>query len=170
MIRFGRPEIWLAAVLLAAAAVIVQTAAIAQGASPLAFLEQTYKVYRNSNNNNNSNNAKGIDTSRPELIRRYFAPGLAKAIIRDMAEAKKRGEVPRLNGDPFIDAQDWEIAGLKIEVIPGATRRNATGVVTFTNANEPRKVSLDLIKTGDGWRIYEIKAPSGSLRELFNLN
>ena len=128
MIQFGRIEIWLAAMLLFAAAVIAETAAIAQGASPLTFLEQVYKVYRDNNN------AKGIDYSKPDNVRRYFAPPLAKAILKDMADARKKDEVPRLNGDPFIDAQDWEIANLKIEMKPGATRRNATGVVTFTNS------------------------------------
>jgi hypothetical protein len=162
MFRFRAPEIWLAAVLLAAAVVIVETAAVAQGASPLSFLEQTYKVYRNST-------AKGIDTSKPEVIRRHFAPGLAKAMIKDMADARKRNEVPLLNGDPFIDAQDWEISGLKVELMSGATPRRATGVVSFTNAGEPRKVTLDLVKTGDGWRIYDIKAPGGSLREVYKI-
>ena len=163
MTRFGRPEIWLAAGLLLAAALIVQTAALAQGASPLAFLEQVYKVYRNNSN------ARGIDYSKPDNVRRYFAPPLAKAILKDKADARKKDEVPRLNGDPFIDAQDWEIANLKIEMKPGATRRNATGVVTFTNAKQPQTVTLDLVKTGDGWRIAEIKAPSGSFKELFKV-
>jgi hypothetical protein len=163
MLRFGRPEIWLAAGLLLAAAAIAETAALAQGASPLTFLEQVYKPYRAGKN------AKGIDYSKPDNVRRYFGPQLAKAMLKDMAEAKKRGEVPLLNGDPFIDAQDWEIANLKIEMQSGATRRNATGVVTFTNAGEARTVTLDLVKTGDGWRIYEISAPSGSLRGLYKL-
>ncbi len=163
MVKFGRLEIWLAAVLLFAAAVIAETAAIAQGASPLSFLEQIYKVYRGNNN------AKSIDYSKPDNVRRYFAPPLARAMLKDMADARKKDEVPLLNGDPFIDAQDWEIASLKIEMKPGATRRNATGVVTFTNAKEPKELTLDLVKTGDGWRIAEIKAPSGSLRELYKV-
>lgn len=164
MLRFGRPEIWLAGGLLLAAAAIAETAAVAQGASPLTFLEHLYKPYRNSTN------GKGVDYSKPDNVRRYFGPQLAKAMLRDMADSKKRQEVPLLNGDPFIDAQDWEIANLKIEMQPGATRRNATGVVTFTNAGEPHTVTVDLIKTGDGWRIYEINAPSGSLRGLYKLN
>lgn len=163
MTRFGRPEIWLAAILMFAAAAIAGTAAIAQGASPQTFLDHIYKVYRDNNN------AKGIDYSKPDNIRRYFGPQLAKAMLKDMADAKKKNEVPLLNGDPFIDAQDWAIANLKVELKPGATRRNATGVVTFTNAKEPKTVTLDLIKTGDGWRIYEITAPSGSLRGLYKL-
>jgi hypothetical protein len=161
--RFGRPEIWLAATMLFAAALIAQTAALAQGASPLAFLEQVYKVYRNNSN------AKGIDYSKPDNVRRYFAPPLARAILKDRSDARKKDEVPLLNGDPFIDAQDWEIANLRIEMKPGATRRNASGVVTFTNAKQPKTVTLDLVKTGDGWRIAEITAPSGSLKELFKV-
>jgi hypothetical protein len=159
--RFHRPEVLIAILMLCAGLVIAGSAATAQGASPRAFLESVYKVY-------GSNNAKGIDISRPEVIRRHFAPPLAKAMIKDQAEARKRDESPRLSGDPFIDAQDGRIAGLNISM-QVAARRNASGVVTFTNAGEPRTVLLDLVKTGDGWRIAEIKAPSGSLRELFNV-
>ena len=163
MARFGRPEIWLAAILLLAAAVIAETAAVAQGTAPQAFLEQIYKVYRNNSN------AKGIDYSKPDNVRRYFAPPLAKAMLKDMADAKKKDEVPLLDGDPFIDAQDWEIGDLKIEMKPDATRRNATGVVMFMNAKQPKTVTLDLVKTADGWRIADIKALSGSLKGLYKM-
>ncbi len=37
-------------------------------------------------------------------------------MVKDFAAAHKAGEVPMLNGDPFIDAQDWEIANLKTAV------------------------------------------------------
>src|SRR5262249_51632318 len=40
---------------------------------------------------------------------RFFAPDLAAAMNKDYAEAKKRKEVPTLDGDPFIDAQDWQV-------------------------------------------------------------
>lgn len=160
--HFRGPETLVAVLLLCAGIAIAGSAAVAQGASPQAFLDQLYKVYRNSHN------GKGVDYSKPDVIRRYFAPPLAKAILKDQADAKKKQEVPLLNGDPFIDAQDWEIADLNVEVRQ-ADRRHATGTVTFTNAKEPRKVSLDLIKTGDGWRIAEIRAPSGSLKDLYKV-
>lgn len=160
--NFRRPEALIALLLLCAGIVIAATAAVAQDASPQSFLDQIYKVYRNNNN------AKGIDYSRPDVIRRYFAPPLAKAIIKDQADAKKRNEVPLLNGDPFIDAQDWEIANLRVDVT-STSHRSATGTVTFANAKEPRTVTLDLVKTGSGWRIAEIRAPSGSLKALFKV-
>ena len=161
VLRQNRPDIAIALLLLCAG-LIAATAATAQGSSPQAFLESVYKVYRNSHN------AKGIDYSKPDVVRRYFAPPLAKAIVKDQAEARKRDEVPLLNGDPFIDAQDWQIRDLKIAVA-SADRKHATGTVTFTNASEPRTVNLDLVKTTSGWRIAEIRAPSGSLRELFKV-
>jgi hypothetical protein len=161
--RAHRPDIPVAILMLVAGALIATSAAVAQGASPLTFLEAVYKPYRTNNR------AKAIDIGKPEVIRRHFAPVLAKAMIKDQIEARKKQEAPLLNGDPFVDAQDWQIADLKIEMI-SASRRNATGIVTFTNANEPRRMTLDLVKTGDGWRIHEIKTPSGSLRELFKVN
>jgi hypothetical protein len=148
-------------VLLCAGLIVAATAATAQGASPLVFLEGIYKAYR-------GDNAKGFDYSRPEVIRRLFAPQLAKAIVKDFAAARKKNEVPALNGDPFIDAQDWEVADLKVEV-RDAVSRSATGVVTFTFSGKPRTVTLDLVRTGKGWRIADISAPSGSLRELYGL-
>jgi hypothetical protein len=40
-------------------------------------------------------------------VRRYCEPELAALIIKDRKDA--RGEVGKLDFDPFIDAQDWEI-------------------------------------------------------------
>jgi hypothetical protein len=99
-------------------------------------------------------------------IQKYFTPEMAGLIKKDSDAAKARGGVPLLNGDPFIDAQDWQIDGLKIvvdEPKPGI----GVGVVTFNNFGQPFEIRLDLAKTPEGWRIAEIYAPSGTLRELF---
>jgi hypothetical protein len=99
-------------------------------------------------------------------VDRFFAPDLARAIEADMREAKRRGEVPKLDGDPFVDAQDWDIAKLAISVKSddGST---ATAVVSFENLGKPTQITLDLIRTGMGWRIADIKSPSGKLSELY---
>ena len=81
-------------------------AATAEPASPQAFVDGIYKHYLGKD-------SKGLSLSSDAVIRRYFAPPLADAIIKDFAQAHKAGEVPLLNGDPFIDAQDWEISNLK---------------------------------------------------------
>jgi hypothetical protein len=123
--------------------------------TPEAFLRGIYTPYPNQD-------FKGQPFWQ---VDRFFAPDLARAIEADMREAKRRGEVPRLDGDPFVDAQDWDIAKLAISVkTEGPT---ATGLVSFENQGKPTEIKLDLVRTGMGWRIADIKSPSGTLSELY---
>ncbi len=152
-------------IVLAAIAVVLCMAVAAAGAlaqgTPQAFLEGIYQPYL-------AKDSKGTSLASDAEIRRYFASPLAEAIIKDFADAHKRQDVPLLNGDPFIDAQDWEISDLRIVVKPAGAEW-ATGRVTFDIFKERRTVTLDLIRTPAGWRIGEIRSPSGSLRELYKL-
>lgn len=123
--------------------------------TPEAFLRGIYTPYPN-------HDFKGQPFWQ---VDRFFAPDLARAIEADMREAKRRGEVPKLDGDPFVDAQDWDIAKLAISVkTEGPT---ATGLVSFENQGKPTEIKLDLVRTGMGWRITDIKWPSGKLSELY---
>jgi len=132
-----------------------QAAAPRDTITPEAFLRGIYTPYPNQD-------FKGQPFW---LVDRFFAPDLARAIEADMREAKRRGEVPKLDGDPFVDAQDWDIAKLAISVkTEGPT---ATGLVSFENQGKPTEIKLDLVRTGMGWRIADIKAPSGTLSELY---
>ncbi len=131
---------------------------MAQSGTPQAFLEAIYRPYADKA-------FKGQPYTQTE---RYFAAPLRDAIDKDFAEAKKRKEVPMLDGDPFIDAQDWEIANIVVNAwVTGAS--TAMGVATFTNFGKPVRVTLELVSTPAGWRISEIKAPSGSLRAQFKV-
>jgi hypothetical protein len=147
---------------LLAAMTVMAAAAMAETASPQAFVDGIYKHYLGKE-------SKGLALSNDAIIRRYFAPALAGSIVKDFAQAHKAGEVPLLNGDPFIDAQDWEISDLKTAVkSTGASTAVAT--VTFVMFKEPRTVTLDLVSTPAGWRIADIRwASGGSLRALYKL-
>ena len=83
--------------------------AIAQEKTPRAFVEDIYRSYQ----------TKGFKGQRYWESSRFFAPDLAAAIERDMAQAKQRKEVPVLDGDPFVDAQDWQISDLMIATSDG---------------------------------------------------
>jgi hypothetical protein len=98
-------------------------------------------------------------------VDRFFAPELARVIEADMREAKRRGEVPTLDGDPFLDAQDWDVENLAITV--KADGPKATGEVAFDNLGKRVGIVVDLVQTRAGWRIADIKAPSGSLSALY---
>ena len=123
--------------------------------TPEAFLRGIYTPYPNQD-------FKGQPFWQ---VDRFFAPDLARAIESDMREAKRRGEVPKLDGDPFVDAQDWDIDKLAISV--KADGPKATGLVSFENQGKPTQIKLDLVRTGMGWRIADIKSPSGTLSELY---
>jgi hypothetical protein len=146
MIRF------LAAAFLA----LISLPALAQEQSADQFLHTIYDQYKGTD-------GPPLDDA---AMTNYFTPETYKLIKADSDAAAKKNEVPALNGDPFIDAQDWQIEQIKIAVTepkPGA----AVGVVTFKNFGEMFEIKLDLSKTPKGWRIAEIYAPSGSLKELF---
>ena len=130
-------------------------AARAQDEPPLAFLQGLYEPYR-----------KPDFKGQPYWeAHRFFVADLAHAIQRDFEQARKRNEVPTLDGDPFVDAQDWDIDKLAISV--KAEGPKAVGLVSFENQGKPTEITLDLVRTGIGWRISDIKSPSGTLSELY---
>ncbi len=137
-------------------AALSATDAMAQ-ATAQAFVENLYRPYLN----------KSFQGQPYSDTARFFVPALAQAMDRDNREAKRRKEVPTLDGDPFVDAQDWEISKLSIDVT--ANGDAATARVSFHNFGEAKRIMLQLAKTPAGWRIAEIKAPSGSLKALYKL-
>ena len=131
--------------------------AAAQEKTPRAFVEDIYRPYQ-------TKGFKGQPYWKPVP---FFAPDLAAAIERDTAQAKQRKEVPVLDGDPFVDAQDWEISDLLIAVSDGNGKAQAA--VTFKNLGEPKALALLLVRTPQGWRIVDIVSANGSLRALYKL-
>jgi hypothetical protein len=102
--------------------------------------------------------------------KRFFVADLAEAIDRDFAEAKKRKEVPTLDGDPFIDAQDWEIRSVSYAVSEMRSAGRAVGGIALDNSGKPTLVALFLVQTPQGWRIDDIVTRGSSLRALYKLH
>jgi hypothetical protein len=82
--------------------------AAAQEQTPQQFLQSIYEPYKKTD-------FKGQPYWEFD---RFFAPDLARAIDKDFAEAKKRKEVPTLDGDPFVDAQEWQVDSVVYAVTP----------------------------------------------------
>lgn len=147
----------------AISAVLPATGAQADAAAQ-AFLVSLYNNYRGKNGN-------GIALDKEAVIRRYFEPALAALIVKDRKEAENRGDVPALDGDPFVDAQDWEIAAFDVTVRDTAPDK-ASGTVTFQNFDKAVTVVLDLVKLREGWRIADITwqrdGETATLRALFS--
>ena len=128
-------------------------------ADALAFLQSIYGRYENG--------GPGIDRTEDGILTTLFTPELAAMIADDDARAAADGEVPNLEADPFIDAQDGEIGPINV-TIADAPGGRMIGRASFTNSGEPKLIELVLIETSAGWRIEDIHWPEGTLRGLYS--
>ena len=122
-----------------------------------AFLESLYAPYR----------AKGFNGQPYTQAERFFEPTLAAAMQRDYQLAQKNGVPPTLNGDPFVDGQEWEVSNLSIRAAEAGEQ--ATGMVSFMNFKRKKTLAVELVLTRAGWRIADIAGAGGSLRALYKV-
>lgn len=122
------------------------------------FVTKIYETYKGKD-------APGVTTNTDEDLLAYFEPSLAKLITADGEEAEKKNEAPKLDGDPFVAAQEWEIESFDIDVREVGPNK-ATATVSFKNLDKQTTVRLDLVKLAAGWRIADIHWGDGSLRGL----
>ena len=149
--------------ILGTACAALATAASAVDASPTAFITAIYNSYKGKD-------AKGTPLDNERTIRRYFEPKLAAAMAKDQKTSARRNEVGKLDFDPFLDAQDWEVDTFDIAVgNPAAGKAQAT--VKFDNMGEAMTVTLDLVQANNAWRIYDIAwlhdGKTETLRKIF---
>lgn len=112
------------------------------------FVAGIYRTYAGKN-------AKGIALDEPRTVRRYFEPALAALILKDQERSRRRNEVGALDFDPFVDAQDWDIAAFDIAASEAGTDK-ASATVKFTNSGQPSTIILDLVKSKHEWKIANI--------------
>jgi hypothetical protein len=122
--------------------------AVAAQASATAFVTRIYDAYKGEN-------SKGISIDTDAAIRRYFEPSLAALISKDHKDAARRHDAPTLDGDPFIDAQDWDISAVDIAVHDPSPDK-AVATVSFKNIDHATTVVLDLTRIKSDWRIANI--------------
>ncbi|MFG1423649.1 DUF3828 domain-containing protein [Roseixanthobacter liquoris] len=103
-----------------------------------------------------------FDYNDPATTKTYFDPTLAKLMVADA----KRAE-PRLDFDPFIDGQDFELSPVTYQtktVSPG----EALVTAQFLNFDETKSIAYKVVRTSAGWRIADVQWGGGreSLRAL----
>jgi hypothetical protein len=122
--------------------------ALAADAAATAFVTKIYDAYKGKG-------SKGISIASEAAVQRYFESSLAAMIIKDQKTAARKHDAPSLDGDPFIDAQDWEISAFDIAVTD-APPDKAVATVSFKNIDQQTKILLDLVKAKNDWRIANI--------------
>lgn len=79
-----------------------------------------------------------------------------QALIDKDAKETPEGEVGRMDWDPFVDGQDWQLTGLKI--VPVSKEATQAEVrATFKNFDEPRDIVYSLVLEDGHWRIDDIE-------------
>jgi len=148
------------------AAALAAAAAPAWSASQTAkdFVEAIYRAYRTPSEMSAS--GEGVAIDKPAEVRRLFAPDLAALIIADQRAAARNGDEGALDGDPFVDAQDWSISGVNVEIFDIGPD-HALAQVNFANFGKATQVKLELVRLKSGWRIRDITWPEGTLRALY---
>lgn len=148
--------------LIALAVLLAMPQAFAADKSAEAFLRTIYgKAYI-------SKHAKGVEIESRTQLLRYFTPAVTDLIEADESEAAKHGDVPTLDGDPFIGAQDWQIDKFDIAV-RAIDAGHASATVRFDNLGSHRTVLVTLVRGGGGWRIDDVDwgGEAGTLRGLY---
>jgi hypothetical protein len=137
---------------------LAPTPAVADAApSATEFVRSLYAHYLGKD-------ARGVPFERAADVARWCAPPLTKLILADRARAARRDDVPTLDGDPFVHAQDWMLSDLHIDVTERGDR--ATAKVSFLNAGEHVALTLALVRGPAGWRVADVDAGDGSLVAL----
>jgi hypothetical protein len=135
-------------IVLILASVAFAAGATAADGSARAFVTAIYDAYVGKNGN-------GIALDADQMVQHYFEPSLAALILQDQKEAARRKEVGTLDFDPFVDAQDWDIAAFNVAMNDkGSDKASAT--VQFNNFGKPQTVVLHLVKIKNEWKIDDI--------------
>lgn len=141
-----------------AAALCAGGASVAAETSAKDFITKIYDSYKGKD-------APGVTGTSDEDMLAVFEPTLAKLIIKDAEDAEKKGEAPKLDGDPFVAAQEWEIESFDI-VMRDTGPNKATATVSFKNQDKQTTVTVDMVKLPAGWRVSNIHWSDGDLRTL----
>jgi len=142
------------------------TAAAAPLNSPEALVRAIYANHQPWNN-------REIDIDSPVALSNYFDDELTDLFAQMWARQARSHDVCGLDGDPFLDAQDYD-EDLKPE-LRIRTLSTRTPVVVeatfrlFNNSTERRTLRYYLRKTGHGWKVTDIiysGQPDHSLKQI----
>lgn len=105
-------------------------------------------------------NEKGpfFETKNRSVINKFFDKTLADFIWNDLNSGSD--EVGVLSFDALYNAQDFEIKNFAVNE-PKITGEKAEVAATFSNFGEKQNIGFSLVKSGDSWKISDIKYNGG---------
>lgn len=111
-----------------------------------------------------ANSEVAFDYTNPDVAKAYFDPSLVKLIVAD-----SKRDTSRLDFDPFIDGQEFEIKSVDLET-KMTSPREAVVTVHFDNFEQATTVTYKLARSSSGWRITDVlwAGGRGTLRKLLS--
>lgn len=105
-----------------------------------------------------------FDYTNPDVAKTYFDPSLVKLIAAD-----SKRDTSRLDFDPFIDGQEFEIKSVDLET-KMTSPREAVVTAHFDNFEQATTVTYKLARSSSGWRITDVlwAGGRGTLRKLLS--
>lgn len=134
---------------LLSAVVLVALAALpaaAQGAGPDNIVRLLYQHYIDTT----TGLVFAFDYTDPVVASNYFDPMLARFIVADARDGD-----PRLDFDPFVNGQDFDIKAVELETHMISDDK-AEVVASFKNFDEAESHSFTVVRTKRGWRIADV--------------
>ena len=95
----------------------------------------------------------------PDDLTELFSPTL-KELWNGIVARSQDLELPIIDFDPYINAQDYELSDLVVSH-PAIAGDTATVVVSFLNFGEPQDIRFTLVRRVEGWKIDDIEALGG---------
>jgi hypothetical protein len=86
----------------------------------------------------------------------FFSTGLNGLYARDRQESEEQQSVGRLDFDPFINGQDFDVTGLSFG-LPDIAGDMATVVVDFANFEQPQTVTLHFVREAGRWKVDDAR-------------
>jgi hypothetical protein len=162
-VSFGTLRRVLALAVMLVAGFVAVDVTLAAGQTAEAFVNGIYAHYKGD-----PAKAHGVYLDKESELRKYFEPSLVDLMLKDDENAKKNDEVPALDGDPFVDSQEWKITSFDIKIEHQGDDK-ATATVKFKNYGKPVLLHLNLVRLKDGWKIADIvwNGDEGTLRGLY---
>lgn len=136
------------------------TADIKDPNSPEGLVAELYKQTDNEN-------SPFFQDKNRELVDKYFTKNLADMIWKDSVDSGD--EVGALDFDPLYNAQDTEIAELKINKAEVKDEK-AIVPVTFLNFGDLQTIKFMLAKENGAWKIEDINYGENTLIEVYKEN
>jgi len=114
-----------------------------------AFLLRLYEPY-----------TKPFTAEHYRQLAELLTPELGALLVKSSEGADARHEVPPLNGDYVVDAQEWKVEALRIRA-RATGRDRAAGTVRFSSLGRERTIVVELVRIGGAWRIADFRYEGG---------